>query len=136
MEITHFDQDITAMYLEAKSFPEGVLAAHQALHAKVPYAEERGYYGISWLEDGKIRYLAAAAELAVGEAKQLELEIFTIKKGSYICEMLPDFQMDIPSIGKTFEKMLDDSRIDPKGYCLEIYSKDSKDMQCLVKLKD
>lgn len=136
MEIIYFDQDIPAMYLPAESFPDGALAAHQALHAKVPYAEDRGYYGISWLEQGNIRYLAAAAELHAGEAKQLGLEIFTIKKGKYICEPLPDFQKDISAIGKTFERLLADPRIDPQGYCLETYSKDGKDMQCLVKLKD
>lgn len=136
MEINHCTNDIPVMYITAESFPNGALAAHQALHAKVPYAVERGYYGISWLEQGKIRYLAAAAELHVGEAKQLGLDIFIIKKGSYICEALPDFQKDISAIGKTFERLLADPRIDPQGYCLETYSKDGKDMQCMVKLKD
>ena len=137
MEIVSFENDIRGMCVTAEFFPEGALAAHQRLHAAVPFSSERGYYGISW-PDGKggITYKAAAQELEVGEAENLGFEIFVVKKGTYLSEQLPDFQKDIPAIGKTFAKLLADPRIDPQGYCLETYSKDAKDMQCLVKLKD
>ncbi len=124
------------MYTEADSFPEGALAAHQALHAKIPHSEQRGYYGISWMEAGRIRYLAAAAELNANESAEYGLPIFTIKKGTYICELVKDFMQDIPAIGRTFQQLLADPRLDPQGYCLEIYDKNDKDVQCLVKLKD
>ncbi|MBI1223839.1 MAG: transcriptional regulator [Bacteroidetes bacterium] len=136
MELTQIPQDIPAMYIEASSFPAGVLAAHQSLHAKIPASDDRGYYGISWMEDGKIRYLAAAGELSKNESAKYGLPIFTIKKGSYICELVKDFMQDIPAIGRTFEQLLDDPRLDPQGYCLEIYGRESKDVQCLVKLND
>lgn len=124
------------MYIEASAFPEGVLAAHQALHAKIPYSEQRGYFGISWMEDGKIRYLAAAGELNANEPAEYGLPIFIIKKGNYICETVRDYLKDLPVIGQTFQKMLEDPRLDPQGYCLEVYGKNQKDVQCLVKLKD
>lgn len=136
MELTHFPQDTLAMYVEASSFPEGVLAAHQALHAKIPYSDERGYFGISWMEGGKIRYLAAAGELSADEPAEYGLPIFTIKKGSYICETVKGYMDDLSAIGRTFQQLLDDPRLDPQGYCLEVYDKNQKDMQCLVKLKD
>jgi hypothetical protein len=136
MELTQIPQNIQAMYVEASSFPEGVLAAHQSLHAKIPYSDERGYYGISWMEDGKTRYLAAAGELSENESAEYGLPIFTIKKGSYICELVKDFMKDIPAIGRTFQQLLADPRLDPQGYCLEVYHKNQKDVQCLVKLKD
>ncbi len=73
MVLFNIENDIKAMYIEAELFPDGALAAHRVFHAKVPYAEERDYYGISWQVHGKIRYLAAAAQLFPDEAKQFEL---------------------------------------------------------------
>jgi hypothetical protein len=38
METRKMDKDIVVFYVEASSFPEGVLAAHQQLHAMVPFS--------------------------------------------------------------------------------------------------
>ena len=53
--------------MPAKSFPEGILEAHQTLHALVPYSQNRKYFGISRPENGNIVYKAAAEELIEGE---------------------------------------------------------------------
>ena len=83
----NIDKDIKTLFITATSFPEGVLSAHQKLHSILPSAQNRTFYGISWPEDGKIIYKAAAEELYKGEAEQLGLETFTIKKGEYISDM-------------------------------------------------
>ncbi|MBK8561977.1 MAG: transcriptional regulator [Saprospiraceae bacterium] len=134
METTTIENEKSVMYIEAASFPNGVGAAHEKLHGIVPYSTQRGYYGISWMERGKTRYLAAAGELHEAEAEKYALEKFTIKKGDYICETVSDFMKHIPAIGECFQRMLADARIDPQGYCLEIYEDD--DVRCLVKLID
>lgn len=134
METTTFENDKLVMYIEAASFPNGVGAAHEKLHGIVPFSVQRGYYGISWMEQGNVRYLAAAEELSEGEAEKYALEKFMIKKGDYICENVHDFMKRIPAIGECFQRMLTDPRIDPQGYCLESYEGD--DVRCLVKLKD
>jgi hypothetical protein len=61
METIILDKDIKVFYVTASTFPEGILAAHQTLHAKIPYSTERKYFGISRPENnGKIVYRAAA----------------------------------------------------------------------------
>ncbi len=134
MESTSIENDKTVMFVEAASFPDGVSTAHEILHSNVPFSEHRGYYGISWMEQGGIRYLAAAGELHDAEAEKHGLEKFTIKKGNYICETVHDFMKHIPAIGECFQRMLTDPRIDPQGYCLEIY--EGNDVRCFVKIKD
>jgi predicted transcriptional regulator YdeE len=134
METTTIENEKSVMYIEAASFPNGVGAAHEKLHGIVPFSVQREYYGISWMEQGKTRYLAAVGELHETEAEKYALEKFTIKKGSYICDTVHDFMKHIPAIGECFQRMLVDPRIDPQGYCLEIYEGD--DVRCLVKLQD
>ena len=134
MEVVHIYEDKTVAYVQADSFPEDALKSHQILHGKLPYSAERGYYGISWLEHGKIKYLAAAGLLEEGEAARHGLETFTIQAGDYLSEKVTDFKQNIPAIGQTFQRLLADPRLDPKGYCLEIYDQNDKDVHCLVKL--
>lgn len=134
MEVVHINEDKTVAYVQAEKFPEGVLEAHQALHGKLAFSEERGYYGISWMEQGEIKYLAAAGLLEVGEAEKHGLETFTIKEGVYLSEKVTDFKQNVPAIGQAFQRLLTDPRLDPRGYCLEIYDRNDKDVHCLVKL--
>ncbi|HEV8285082.1 MAG TPA: hypothetical protein VGQ09_12280 [Chitinophagaceae bacterium] len=129
------DKDIKVACLKASSFPEGIEAAHEKLHALLPNSEQRTFYGISYPDkNGKIIYWAAAKELHEGEAKNLKLETFVIRKGEYASEYLEDWRRDVKLVDKTFEKLLSDPRIDSKGYCLEVYV-NANDMQCMVPLE-
>lgn len=134
MKVIRIENEKPVRCIEAESFPEGVGAAHRQLHAILPFSEERGYYGISWPEQGEIRYLAAAGLLAGDEDRYPGLEKFTIKSGDYLCEIVTGFMENIPAIGQCFQRMLNDPRIDPQGYCLEVYK--GSDAHCMVKLKD
>jgi hypothetical protein len=128
------DKDRTVLCVTASSFPEGVQDAHKKLHSLFPATERRTFYGISYADKGgNIIYKAAADQLDEGEATQLNLETFTIRKGNYVSEVLKDWRRDEMSVGKTFRKLLSDQRIDKKGYCLEIYLNEN-DMRCLVPL--
>ncbi|MCZ4225251.1 transcriptional regulator [Pedobacter rhodius] len=134
MEIFHLNEDIKVMYVTAASFPEGIETAHRKLHDVVAFDEKRRYFGLSKPNGKSIVYKAAAEELNPGEAQILGFESFTIQKGDFISEYISDFMSDISLIGKTFEKLLSDSHIDPNGYCLEMYI-DNKDVRCMVPLK-
>jgi len=129
------DDDIAVVCVKATSFPQGIGDAWHQLFSKVPNAEQRKLYGISYGgENEKIVYRAGAEELHGGEAEQLGLEIFTIKKGEYISEVLEDWRKNEAEIGRTFQSLLNDPRIDKKqGYCLEIYFNE-KDVRCAVLL--
>jgi len=135
METRTINQDIKVMYIAATSFPDGVLAAHQQLHALIPYSDDRKYFGLSRPENGQIIYKAAAEELKTGEAEKLNLETLILKKGKYISLTIHDFMKDIPAIQKAFNQLLEYPGIDPQGYCVEQYI-DQKDLICMVRLAD
>lgn len=134
MDTILFDNDTIVFCVNAKSFPEGVQEAHQTLHAMYPPAPDRKYYGISSLNHGDIHYKAAVALGDLTETPNKRLEKFVIRKGKYAGKVIRNFMEDIPAIGRTFNALLKDVRIDPNGYCLEEYF--DNDVRCLVKLKD
>ena len=133
MEELTIDTDINVMYVTATSFPLGVGGAFDKLQQSLPPADNRMLYGISNPEKGTIVYKAAAEEQFEGEGKQYGLETFTIKKGRYIAETITGWKKDESSIGKTFQKLLTDKRIDPNGSCIEQYI-NADDVVCMVRL--
>ena len=135
METFTLDKAIKVFYVTAKSFPDGILEAHQKLHALIPPSKERKYFGISSPgKDGVIVYKAAAEEMTRGEAEKYGCEAFVIKKGEYVSETVKDFMNDFQSVGTTFKKLLAEPQIDPQGYCLEWYLNE-KDVRCMVGLQ-
>lgn len=136
MEKYQLPESISAMYITASSFPEGVLAAHQQLHRLVPRTDSRKYFGISFPnQDGKIIYKAAAEEVGDGEAEKLGLETYLIKEGTYISIDIHDFMNNVDAIGKAFDKLIADPRIDLNGACVEWYVTDDV-VKCMVRLAD
>lgn len=136
MEILSLDKDIKTFYILAKNFPMGVHDAHEKIHAMLPTTEGRQFYGISNSDtEGGIVYRAAVAETFEGEAEQYGCPTFIIKKGTYIGETLQDYYKDTPSVGRTFQALLKDPRLDNEGYCLETYP-NGRDIQCFVKIND
>ena len=134
MENFTLDKDIKVYCVTAKSFPDGVLEAHQKLHALVPYSQERKYFGISRPENGKIMYKSAADELVKGDLSKHDLEEFIIPKGRYRYHIVKNFMQNIPAIGETFQQLISQPDIDPNGHCIEWYLSD-KDVKCMVRLK-
>lgn len=135
METIKFDQDITVMYVDAISFPDGALAAHQKLHSYFPFTTQRKYFGLSRPENGSILYKAAAEVMEPGEAEKYKLPTIVLKKGNYYSITLYDYIKDIPSIQRTFSQLISLPDIDPEGYCVEQYIGQS-DMLCMVRIAD
>ncbi len=133
METHFFEKDITLLYVQSTSFPDGIMAAHQKLHSIIPYSSERKYYGISRPEDGTISYKAGAEELTTGEAEKFGLDSLTLPKGKYACISITNYMKDLQAIGKAFDELTALPNIDPQGYCVEWYISD-KDVKCLVRL--
>lgn len=134
METFHLAEDIKLICVPATSFPEGVLAAHQKLHGIIPYSTDRRYFGISHANAAQaIIYKAAAEALTEEEAGKWNLETFVIKKGEYLSTVIHNYMNDTPAIGKTFNEILKDPRIDPNGACVEWYLSD-KDVRCMVRI--
>jgi hypothetical protein len=136
METITLDEDITVLYVTAKSFPDGIMAAHEALHELVPFSKDRKYFGISRPENGgDIVYRAAAEEISEGEAGKLKCETLILKMGKYIRLTIKDYAKDIKSIERAFKELLAYPGIDPQGYCVEWYLNE-KDVRCMVRLRD
>ena len=134
METYNIEKDITVFFVQADKFPEGIGAAWQKLHSLLPASDTRMRYGISYgSPGGAITYRAAAAETFPGEGTQKGCETFVIKAGPYTSEFIRDWKKDESVIGKTFQQLLHQPGIDPRGYCLEIYE-NANDVRCLVPL--
>ncbi|SFD49014.1 hypothetical protein SAMN05518672_102155 [Chitinophaga sp. CF118] len=135
MENFILKDDINVMCVTADSFPAGILPAFEKLHSLVPDYSTRKQFGISRPDKSrKIIYKAGVEELSGGEAERLHLEKFVLKKGNYISIDIIDFMKDVPAIGKTFEQLLADPRIDPEGACVEWYLNE-KDVKCMVRIQ-
>jgi hypothetical protein len=132
MENYTLSEDINIICVTADSFPDGILPAFEKLHQLVP--GKRKSYGISRPDKNRtIIYKAGAEELSAGEAEKLHLEKFVLKKGNYISIDIPDFMNNIPAIGKAFEQLLADPRIDPEGACIEWYFNE-KDVKSMIRI--
>lgn len=134
MEQIQIENPIEVYYIEASSFPEGVLEAHQKMHAIIPFNEDRKSFGISRPEQGKIVYKVAAQELVEGELSKHNLPQFTISAGTYYALKISDFRKDIFSIQKAFDHILTNAPIHPQGYCIEWYQ-GMNDVICMVMAK-
>jgi hypothetical protein len=130
LEVIELTEEIPVFCVKADSFPDGILPAHQKLHSIVPLDTNRRYFGISWGGD-QITYKAAATELFEGELKEKNLERFAIRKGKYLATIANSPQ----DIAEAFQKLLDDPRLLPDGYCVESYLSDNK-IQCMVTIED
>ncbi len=134
MEKFLIDNDIIVLCVSANSFPEGVSEAHERLHSLLPNIQGRNFYGLSSPNQlGEIVYKAAVEQQYVGEAKQLKCESFVLRKGEYIGSIVYDFPNHMQEIGKVFNDILGDPRIDHKGCCVEVYLNE-KDVQCMVRI--
>jgi len=133
MDIRSFDHDIRLLTIEAPSFPEGIMDAHEELLAMIPFSDERLYFGLSRPENGTIVYFAATEELQPGEAEKWGCGTLILKKGNYLSLRIEDYMKDISAIGRAFDELLKQPGIDPNGYCVEWYTS-TKDVNCMVRL--
>jgi hypothetical protein len=134
METYFLKEDIKLVCVNAKSFPEGITDAFDRLSQLISAPIGRKLYGISHgTENGKTIYKAAAEILNESEGTQTKLETFVVKKGEYVGARIINYPDHVESIGKTFEKLLTNPRLDPNGCCVEVYLNE-KDVQCMVRL--
>lgn len=128
--------DITVVYVNATSFPDGINDAHETLHKIVgPPDGKRSYFGVSRPEaetNGEIVYRAAASIPTADESNKLKLPTLVLKKGEYASILLNDYHTDVTQIARAFELLLEQPNLDENGYCVEWYLK--SDVRCMVRL--
>ena len=120
----------------------GIKAAHERLISLIGPDADRNYFGVSYLYDHEILYMAGFQLLDKNETIPPGCVTYTLRKGNYISIFIPGFAEDLSLVQKAFEKLLDDPRIDEKGCCVECYLpggstfNDAKDLRCMVRLAD
>lgn len=133
MESFTFQHDVKTYCVTATSFPEGIQAAHEQLHALLPQNDRRNYYGVSWqAENGSIIYKAAADIMETDGPELANLETFTIKNGPYNSFFIANYAENLDGIKRAFDLLLEQHEVDPNGYCLEWYM--DRDVKCMVPL--
>ena len=135
MKRIKIENNIKVFYIQAKSFPDGVMEAFQKMHSLIEFPPQRRNFGISRPENGEIVYKVASEELIKGDLEKNNLKEFIIPHGEYIGIEIKNFRNDLSSIKKAFDKLLDSPDIDKNGYCIEEY-KGTDDVFCMVRLKD
>jgi hypothetical protein len=129
------EQDIRVFYIQAKSFPDGVMEAFQKLHSLLEFPPQRRNFGISRPENGKIIYRVAAQELVAGDLQKHQLTEFIIPNGNYIGIKIKDFRKDLTQLKIAFDLLLSNPNLDHNSYCIEEYI-GIDDVVCMVRLTD
>jgi predicted transcriptional regulator YdeE len=140
MENFKLDRDIHLVCVKADSFPAGIEDAHRKLAFISNPGIKRNHFGVSYMYDDEILYMAAAEVLHDKEEIPAGCETYTLKKGDYISIYLADFAKDTSQIGEAFKKLLANPAIDENGCCAECYLPEgtdhntAKDVRCMVRL--
>jgi predicted transcriptional regulator YdeE len=137
-ELQTLNNDKHLYTVQATSFPDGVKAAFERLGqiSGNTTTTFKDIFGISYMgPDGKIIYKAAAPETFEGEAAKKGCESFTMKKGTYYCHTIKDWEKHMDQFQVVFEELLKHPELDPQGACVEWY-KGVNEVLCMVRLKD
>lgn len=129
---------MSVVFVQAKSFPDGIQEAFDTLKAKIGHIKRISYFGISNPEGSNgIVYRAAAATMPEVDAKELGLGTLSIKGGNYYSIKLTDISTNINQISEAFELILSKPDIDPYGRCIEVYDYFGSDrVECIVRKTD
>ena len=142
MEKFILEKDIHLACIRANSFPAGIAEAQEKLQRLFDPQYGHSYYGVSYLYDDDILYLAGVEIENESAVMSPECERYTLQKGNYIMVFIPQFRNHLHRIKDAFETLLSDPQIDPKGCCAEMYLPAAKgfqtatDIRCMVRLAD
>lgn len=142
MEKIILQDDIYVACLKADSFPDGIGAVHEKISRLAGQDHHRTCFGISYLYDDEILYMAAIEAGSATEADKLTGDSFVLKKGAYRSITIHDYRENISGIEKAFKQLLAGPGIDPNGCCVEWYfpkganGNTAKDVRCMVRLAD
>jgi len=135
MENFFLEEDLKVFGIHVKTFPLGIGEAFDDLIRRLPEGLERPYYGISYVTNGNIIYLAVTAEMYEGEAKRYHYHQFSIAKGNYKTITVTDWSKKTDQIKDVFHEMMKEDCPDENRACVEWYISD-KEMMCMVRAID
>lgn len=98
-------QTFELLYVEADSFPDGIQYAWNTLEKKLGSLKGRKFYGASWMEGEKIRYIAGVIPVSSAEKEILRLPIIKIEGGTFITRKIEKWHERIDEIGRIFDML-------------------------------
>jgi predicted transcriptional regulator YdeE len=132
MRTLKVETDLKVFGLEVPNFPMGIKETFDTLVAKVPEGLNRNYYGISYMENQKVVYIAAVEQKNEDEPKKYNCEKYLIEKGEYLGEDVHNWMQKTDSIKDVFHELMQNDNIDCSKPCIEWYKNDDE-MVCMVK---
>ena len=126
MEKITLKSPIQLVAKQVKSFPLGIAQTFDALPKTLPNGMERAYYGISWMENDKIIYYAAAEQKENAEINQYALEPWTIESGDYLSVPIINWRDKLDTIKAVFHNLKENVTTDKTKPCIEWYQSDEK----------
>jgi hypothetical protein len=132
METLKVEKDLKVFGTQVLQFPVGIKETFDSLVAKVPEGLGRNYYGISYMNDGKVIYIAAVEEKNEGEAQKYNCQNYRIEKGEYLAEYVHDWMTKTDSINQVFHEIMQNEKADCSKPCVEWYKNDNE-LVCMVK---
>lgn len=134
MEKYILPDDLRVFGVQVKTFPNGISEAFDSLVKMLPGRFDRSFYGISYVENDAMVYIAAAGEKYKGEAEKYNCKGYTIEKGEYLTETVNEWRKKTDRIGDVFHDMMRDARVDKTKPAVEWYKND-EEMLCMVRSK-
>lgn len=131
MNVYQLTDDRQVFGFQVTNYPAGIDEAFDSIVKKLPDGFNRSFYGICYMENGKMIYKAAAEETAHGEAEKYKCERYTIEKGEYLAIVLKNWREKTHEINGVFHQLVKDPRADVKRPCIEWYKNDIE-MVCMV----
>lgn len=134
MEKYILPDDLRVFGVQVKTFPNGISEAFDSLVKMLSGRFDRSFYGISYVENDAMVYIAAAVEKYKGEAEKYNCKGYTIEKGEYLTETVNEWRKKTDRIGDVFHDMMRDARVDKTKPAVEWYKND-EEMLCMVRSK-
>lgn len=120
---------------QVKTFPLGIGQTFDSLATTLPSGMERAYYGISWMENDKVIYYAAAEQKENAEINKYALEPWTIESGDYLSVSVINWRDKLDTIKDVFHNLMENTATDKTKPCIEWYQSDEK-MLCMMRTID
>jgi hypothetical protein len=127
------ENDLRLLCKRVPEFPSNIDQAFLEMENNFKDYVKEGYYGVSWMEGGKVIYNACAPvpeNVSAGT-----YDPFILKKGSYIAIELKNWMQQLPMIKEAFTFLMKDPRFDDNYPCVEWYKSDDE-MLIMVRMKE
>ncbi len=126
--------EITIMYVRSDSGVRGSKSAFDKLEEKLPTLRGRKFYGLIFGTPPKDEYWACVELQKTDVPKEWDYHVGSIPKGLYAQEKIENWNDDIESIGKTFEKLSKNFDVDHSRPSVEFY-RSMRDMRVRVPIR-